>query len=415
MPPAYREVDDCELSGTQTECLLECRDDAVVVVDVRFLQLHRRTVQAPLPGGGFAETAALRVAGREYLPWDEAAEREERVTVPVSVLLGGQAEVPFTAPGGVEAEDLAEPDGQLAGRLVRRWSAVSGLIRLSAERVAGPYRALRLRLRVDNQTEPDIPLRRRPDGLRFALIAAHSLISVPGGKFLSMTEPPEWAAAEVAACVNTGTWPVLAGPDECRELLLSSPVILYDHAEIAAESAGALFDSTEIDEILTLRTLTLTDEEKREARDTDPRAADLIDRLDHLPPEMLERMHGAIRYLRPVQGGPQAAGPLAGGGLAGGGLAGGGLAGAPAAGAPAEPAVAVRPLVGPGIGHVCLAGDRSRGYRGRAGRPGQPGPDVPGRAPGRRAGSFPHRPGGAGRGGAVRRGRERSPRPAARG
>ena len=85
--------------------------------------------------------------------------------------------------------------------------------------------------------------------------------------------------------------------------MLSSPVILYDHAEIAAESAGQLFDSTEIDEILTLRTLTLTDEEKRAARATDPRAAELLDRLDHLPPEMIERMHGAIRYLSPA-GGP---------------------------------------------------------------------------------------------------------------
>jgi hypothetical protein len=82
--------------------------------------------------------------------------------------------------------------------------------------------------------------------------------------------------------------------------VLSSPVILYDHPRIAAESAGDLFDSTEIDEILTLRTLALTDEEKREARATDPRAAELLDRLDGLPPEMLERMHGAIRYLGPL-------------------------------------------------------------------------------------------------------------------
>ena len=60
--------------------------------------------------------------------------------------------------------------------------------------------------------------------------------------------------------MNTATWPVLAGPPDCTELMLSSPVILYDHAEIAAESAGQLFDSTEIDEILTLRTMTLTDD-----------------------------------------------------------------------------------------------------------------------------------------------------------
>jgi hypothetical protein len=122
---------------------------------------------------------------------------------------------------------------------------------------------------------------------------------VPGGRFLSLTDPPEWAEPHAAACGKTGTWPVLAGPEECRELVLSSPVILYDHPRIAAESAGELFDSTEIDEILTLRTLALTDEEKREARATDPRAAALLDRLDDLPPEMLERMHGAIRYLGP--------------------------------------------------------------------------------------------------------------------
>ncbi len=136
----------------------------------------------------------------------------------------------------------------------------------------------------------------------------HSLIGVPGGKFLSMTDPPEWAAAEVAACQNTGTWPVLAGPADCTGLMLSAPVILYDHPEVAAESAGDLFDATEIDEILTLRTLTLTDDEKRQARATDCRAAELLNRLDDMPPEMLERMHGAIRYLRSAPAGATAAG-----------------------------------------------------------------------------------------------------------
>ncbi len=181
---------------------------------------------------------------------------------------------------------------------MRRWQTLSGMIRLTAERLPGPYGVLRVRLTVANGSEVAWPLTRRADGLPFALVAAHSLISVPGGRFLSMTDPPEWAAPMVSGCVNTGTWPVLGGPAGCAELILSSPVILYDHPEIAAESAGQLYDSTEIDEILTLRTLTLTDGEKQQARDTDPRAAELLDRLDHLPPEMLERMHGAIRYLR---------------------------------------------------------------------------------------------------------------------
>ena len=118
-----------------------------------------------------------------------------------------------------------------------------------------------------------------------------------------MTDPPRWAAAEAAACENIGTWPVLAGPPDCRDIVLSSPVILYDHVEVAPESAGDLFDATEIDEILTLRTLALTESEKRAARATDPRAAELMDRLDGLPPEMFDRLHGAIRYLNSVPAG----------------------------------------------------------------------------------------------------------------
>ena len=66
---------------------------------------------------------------------------------------------------------------------------------------------------------------------------------------------------------------MLAGPPGERDLLLSSPILLYDHPAIAPESPGDLHDGTEIDEILSLRTLTLTDAEKREARATDPRAA----------------------------------------------------------------------------------------------------------------------------------------------
>jgi hypothetical protein len=120
----------------------------------------------------------------------------------------------------------------------------------------------------------------------------------------------------VSACRNTGTWPVLAGPQDCSSLVLSSPIILYDHPEVAAESAGDLFDATEIDEILTLRTLTLTDAEKRQARATDSRAAELIDRLDDMPSEMLDRMHGAIRYLRSAPAGAAAfaTAPAGGGG-----------------------------------------------------------------------------------------------------
>jgi len=309
MPPAYRAVDDCEPSASQTECLVECADDARVEILVRFLHFQRRTVQRVGPDGELSEVDRLWVDGVEYTSWDEAVEREQTLKPCVADLIGADAELLFRVGAGEELEGLHGPGEDRAGRLIRRWEQLDGAIMVRAERVAGPYQALRLRVRVENRSVPRAPLRRREDGLRYSLIAAHALIAVPGGAFLSLTDPPEWAAAEVAACRNIGTWPVLAGPDGCRDLLLSSPVILYDHPEVAPESAGELFDATEIDEILTLRTLALTDDERRQARATDQRAADLIDRLDVLPPEMLERMHGAIRYLSPAAGAPAGAAP----------------------------------------------------------------------------------------------------------
>jgi hypothetical protein len=302
MPPGYASIDANEPSASQTECLLECPDSAEVRVLVRFLQLQHRIVQAVSPENGrLHEVGTLYVDGTEYSAWDEAAEREQRVTAVAGELLAQDRNTEFHLGPGEAAEDVTESQGRPVGRLVRSWTGLDGAIRLTAARVGGPYQALRLRVRVQNTTTPLAELCTRADGLRHALIAAHVLIGVPGGRFLSMTDPPEWAAAEVAECQNVGTWPVLAGPADCEDLMFSSPVILYDHPEIAAESAGDLFDATEIDEILTLRTLALTDAEKRQARATDARAAELMDRLDDMPPEMLDKMHGAIRYLR---GGP---------------------------------------------------------------------------------------------------------------
>ncbi len=307
MPPAYGEVDACEPSASQTECLVECRSDAQVRILVRFLQLQRRTVQSIAPDTGELEdVGTLHLDGIEHTTWDEAAEREQQAEVPVADLLARDANLEFHCGAGESAQYLTDTAGRRAGRLLRRWNALNGMIRVHAERVAGPYGALRLRVRIENHTTPAAPLLHRDDGLRHSLVAAHALIAVPGGTFLSMTDPPEWAAADVAACANIGTWPVLAGPDDCRDLVLSSPVILYDHPQIAPESAGDLFDATEIDEILTLRTLALTDSEKQQARATDPRAAQLMDRLDDMPPEMLERMHGAIRYLKSAPAGAAA-------------------------------------------------------------------------------------------------------------
>ena len=166
----------------------------------------------------------------------------------------------------------------------------------------GPWGAARLRVRVDNRSASATAPRTREDALPTALVAAHMIIGLHGGAFISMTDPPEWASAEVQACENIGCWPVLAGADGGRQVMLSTPIILYDHPELAPESPGDLYDGTEIDEILSLRTLALSDAEKQEARATDPRAAALIDRVEALGPDDFNRMHGTIRSPRVVSG-----------------------------------------------------------------------------------------------------------------
>jgi hypothetical protein len=288
----------------QTEVLVDAGGDPVLRIMARFLQVQARTVEAAGAAGEFRPVTSLVVDGTELTCWDEGVERSTEVTVPL-LAAGGELEVPFTIPAGVDLEEVTDRDGALAGRFRRERWALDGVIRVAVEPVEGPYPLFKLRVRVENRTDW-ADLTDRGETLRRSLIAAHTLLGVADGSFVSLLEPPEWAAPAVARCENVRTWPVLVGHGR-HDVLLSSPIILYDYPTIAPESPGDLFDGTEIDEILTLRTMALTEEEKREARATDPRAAALVDRVDGLPPEVLDRLHGAVRYLRGVQS-PQPAG-----------------------------------------------------------------------------------------------------------
>ena len=128
-----------------------------------------------------------------------------------------------------------------------------------------------------------------------SMIGTHVIAEVVGGQFVSLLEPPPAAAGAVSRCSQHRCFPVLAGPPGTHDVLLVSPIILYDHPEVAEQSNTALYDCTEIDEILTLRVMTMTDEEKAQARATDPRAAQIIDQCDAMSPEAMARLHGVLR------------------------------------------------------------------------------------------------------------------------
>jgi len=179
-----------------------------------------------------------------------------------------------------------------------RWLEVRGAEAVERERDARPQRVQETeglaRLRIEAQNEAILPADApREAALEEAMISTHVLLGVTGGEFVSLLDPPADAFEAARACDNQGWWPVLVSG---TDTVLSSPIILYDHPQIAPES---LFDAAEIDEILSLRILTLTEEEKREAM-RDPRARGLIERTERLSPEQISRLHGAIRELRPV-------------------------------------------------------------------------------------------------------------------
>jgi hypothetical protein len=262
-----------EPSAARTECLVEMGERCGLDVRVRFLHVRSRTGAGP--------------------DWDEAEVREVDASTPLD-RLDGELAIPFAIPGGEETD----------GDVRRRTEPLCGVVRIAAERFDGPYSLARLRITVENTTPGD-PSATREEMLRRSLVSAHTLLAVRDGEFVSLLEPPEWARAAAESCRNEHTWPVLVGEPDRRDVMLSSPIILYDYPAIAPESPGDLFDATEIDEILTLRTMALTDAEKQEARATDERAAAVIDRVDGLPPEMLDRLHGTLRYLRDVTGEPE--------------------------------------------------------------------------------------------------------------
>ncbi|MEW1911452.1 hypothetical protein AB0442_23900 [Kitasatospora sp. NPDC085895] len=305
VPPGYGEGAG-EHPDQHTELLVEPRRGATLTAELRFLRVQRRTVQRLREDGGHEDTEALELSDRVLTAWDEGAEERVEMSATVEELLAGEVLVPVHCPARTEIESVRDGE-RTVGRTVRRCAQVDGVLRVRLQPLPGPYAAYRLRAVVENTTAWTAgPGDGREQALPHALVSAHLLLGLDSGSFVSMTDPPEWAKDAVAECRNLRTWPVLAGDDGRADVVLSSPIILEDHPQVAPESPGALYDGTEIDEILALRTSALTEQEKREARGTDDRAGAAVDLADSLPPEVMERLHGAVRALREVTGGPPA-------------------------------------------------------------------------------------------------------------
>jgi hypothetical protein len=241
----------------RTEVLVE--DGGSVEVAVRFLQEVRRQLYRDSE-----PVDELTVDGERHLSWDEATERE------ISVSDTGR--FPIAVAAGQAEERMARD-----ATVVRSWGALEGELTVAAEELRPGL--LRFSVEISNTTQQD-----------GTFYSTHTILRVRDGAFVSSLD----AEAE-KACRNEGTWPVLVGEPGERHTMLSSAIILEEYPRVAAESPGDLFDGAEIDQLLTLNILGLTDEEKAEMRATDPRAREILERTESLTQEELMRLHGVMR------------------------------------------------------------------------------------------------------------------------
>jgi hypothetical protein len=296
----------------QTECLMRHRDGAGVNVHVRFLQLVTRTVArlAPPRVALDAEAMArledvdeLRVAGITHRGWEEAIEQDiDCGTHDLASLSGGEIVVERSYPESSVSEPLIDEAGQVVGALIRDTQPLDVEVSLQGELLENDL----MRVRVVVRNASAFKLRGvgdRERALLHSLVSTHAILVTRNGEWLSLADPPVDAIEDAGACRNIGLWPVLAGEPGASDTVLASPIILEDHPQVAPESSGDLFDATEIDEILSLRILALTDDEKAEMRAADGRSRALLDRTEALTGDDLMRMHGTIRAIHPASRG----------------------------------------------------------------------------------------------------------------
>ncbi len=302
-PKSYSEKTGSDPSILQTEILVEGVAGTVLQVSVRFLKLVDRSAQ---------KIAEIQVRPNACASWQEAVECD--VAVPptaLSALEAAPLQWAFAFPAKEDSEPRRDAEGRLVETIVRKQESLYGTVEVGAARVADGI--FKVKVQVKNLTPFEDAAREdiasdvlatqgaRDRALMLSLVSAHVRLGVTDGQFVSLLEPPENLSDLAASCQNVGAWPVLVGAPGERDTMLASPIILYDYPQIAPESPGDLFDGTEIDEILALRIMTMTEDEKSEMRNSDDRARKILERTETLPMEHLMKLHGTLRELRPLR------------------------------------------------------------------------------------------------------------------
>ena len=241
-PPVYAAALASTYDHLELRCVLEASPDAVLGAEVRFL--------AP---GGQRHTAVerrLELTGAMVGALGHVPARK-----PASVSCGGEG-APLSVEMTLETRELGEREYEVILRVANGTLVSSGLDRAGA--------------------------------LGRSLLSTHPIVRVQGGRFLSPLERP---------CQSVNTFPVLASPAD--DVVLGAAIVLPDHPEIAPESHGGLFDSTEIEEALLLHVQVLSDAERAEIEQQDPAVREMIARAAAATPEEIVALHGRVTVRDP--------------------------------------------------------------------------------------------------------------------
>ncbi len=290
-PPDYDEVRrGTERSQMHTECLFTGTRNPTIHIEVRFLQLVAREV-ANVVNERVQPAQSIIVDGNVIEGWEEGMERS--LEVDVASMEAAQPSFPFHFSGNMERELVRDGGSEVVAEITRTRDELQGTVSVSCQCVReGVWK---LTLEIANTTPlPSYAIDRDSSLLR-SLISAHAILTIRDGEFVSLLDPPPELREQTSGCRNIGNFPVLVGAAGQRDMVLCSPIVLYDYPQVAPESAGDFYDATEIDEMLTLRVMTLTEEEKNEMRMADPRVRELLQRTEQSAREQLTRTHGTFR------------------------------------------------------------------------------------------------------------------------
>jgi hypothetical protein len=312
-PKRYGEIqNDPDAARMQTECLVSGNANTHCDVRLRFLRLVERTVGktrkpsrdlSPEMEKNLERVERLEVNDKTYHSWQEAVEETIEVAeFNLADLARQPVQWSFHLSAKHHKEVIRDDRGLIVAVVVREKSSILGTIDLLAEQVTNGLFKLTVRI-LNVSVLGGFDSIGREEALARSLVSAHTILQVRAGQFVSLIDPPDPYRDFASRCQNVKTWPVLVGEEGELDTMLSSPIILYDYPQIAPESPGDLFDGAEIDEILSLRIMTMTDDEKREMRESDERARQILERTEVMPDEQFMKLHGALRGLRPTKGG----------------------------------------------------------------------------------------------------------------